>query len=83
LRDEGDCEASVWSLATVKLDWPLTVAVKSKPTPESGIYTADAIAEFVTDRLPACGPVCVGAKTTPVVQLAPGARLAGQVLPAS
>ena len=50
------------------------------PVPERATACGLVSAESVNVRVPITGPVAVGEKVTPTVQLAPAAMLAAQVL---
>jgi hypothetical protein len=56
-----------------------TATVKSKPVPASAAV-ATVVPPELTVREPVCKIAEAGAKTTPTVQLAPGARLGPHVL---
>src|ERR1035441_1226149 len=70
------------------LDWPRTTFPKLKldgltlstggcnPVPESATVCGCARVISLTVRVPVCAPVAMGAKTTVIVQLAPGPSVA-------
>jgi len=64
-------------------DWdpePEIANVKSKPIPFRTTEALVEIVALVAVRLPDCSPAAVGTNSTPVVQDAPGASVAAQVL---
>lgn len=73
-------KSAVWPLAIAMLEFPEGVTAKSKPRPVRGTDVPVGSALLLTVRLPLAGPALVGANSTAVVQLAPAASVAGQVL---